>query len=207
MLQITNTPLRKSSDLNGESEQIVPAMSADLSKFDIGNYRGGPKVKIILWYIVNAFVFDTVLPWPYRFKVWLLRLFGAKIGKHVVVKTHVRIKYPWRLSIGNHCWIGESCWLDNLDQITMHDNVALSQGAMLLTGNHDYTDTSFPYRLAGITLESGVWIGAQSVVCPGVTCRSQSVLTVNSVATKDLEEYGVYSGNPARMIRVRRYKR
>ena len=191
-----------SKSLNGRSV----AMISDLSKFHVGEYKGGPKGKSILWYIINSWIFDSNFPWPYSFKTWLLRMFGAKIGRNVIIKTKVRIKYPWRFTVGDYCWIGESCWIDNLAQVNIGDNVALSQGSMLLTGNHDYTDVSFPYRLGDIVLENGVWIGARSVVCPGVTCRSHSILTVNSVATRSLEPYGIYSGNPATFVRTRKFK-
>lgn len=182
-------------------------LKTDLSKFTTGGYKGGPLLTTASWYVVNYFIFDSVIPWPYGFKSWLLRVFGAKVGEHVVIKTKVRIKYPWRLELGNYCWIGESCWIDNLAPVTIGSHVALSQGSLLLTGNHDYADTTFPYRLGEIVLQDGVWIGARSVVCPGVTCYSHSILTVNSVATRSLEPFGIYSGNPAQLIRVRSFKR
>jgi len=75
---------------------------------------------------------------------------------------------------------------------------------MLLTGNHDFTISSFPYRLGAITLEDGVWIGAQAVVCPGVVCKTHAILTVNSVATKTLEQWSIYAGNPAQFTRERK---
>jgi putative colanic acid biosynthesis acetyltransferase WcaF len=131
-------------------------------------------------------------------------MFGATVGKGLVIKSLVRIKNPWRLSIGDHCWIGESVWIDNLEYVNIGNNVCLSQGAMLLTGNHDYTISNFPYRSKGITIEDGVWIGAKSVVCPGVICKSHSILTVNSVASKVMEDYTIYSGNPATPLRERK---
>ena len=78
------------------------------------------------------------VPYPSTFKAIILRVFGAKVGKGLVIRTHVRIKQPWRLSIGDHVWIGESVWIDNLVQVAIASNVCLSQGAFLLTGNHDY---------------------------------------------------------------------
>jgi putative colanic acid biosynthesis acetyltransferase WcaF len=132
-------------------------------------------------------------------------LFGAKVGKGVVIKIKVRIKSPWRLRIGHYCWIGESVWIDNLETVELGNNVCISQGAMLLTGNHNYTLSNFPYRLGPIKLEDGVWIGAQSIVCPGVVCKSHAVLTVNSVATKSLEAWSINSGNPASFARVRKF--
>lgn len=178
-------------------------MNTDLSRFNTGNYAAGPKWKIGLWYLVNYYVFNSALPWPYGLKVKLLRSFGAKVGKGLVIKTKVRIKYPWKLEIGDHCWIGESVWIDNLEDVRIGDHVCLSQGAMLLTGNHDYKRSDFPYRLGGITLENGVWIGAQSVVCPGIVCGSHAVLTVKSVAAKDMDAFVIYAGNPAISVRKR----
>jgi len=180
-------------------------MKTDLSKFSIGDYQAGPKWKVLTWYFINYYIFDTAFPWPYRFKSFLLRMFGAKVGAGVVFKTKIRIKNPWRLTIGNNCWIGESVWIDNLEDVVIGSNVCLSQGAMLLTGNHDYTLMSFPYRLGKIVLEEGVWIGARAVVCPGVTCKAYSILTVSSVANKQLDEYGIYAGNPAGFIRERKF--
>jgi putative colanic acid biosynthesis acetyltransferase WcaF len=179
-------------------------MEADLSKFDIGNYKAGPAWKVFVWYFINYYVFNSALPWPYKIKRFLLISFGAKVGKGLVIKTKVRIKNPWRLKIGDNCWIGESVWIDNLEDVEIGNNVSISQGAMLLTGNHDYTISSFPYRLGTIKLEDGVWIGAHSIVCPNVICRSHSILTVNSVATKELEAWNIYSGNPATAIRLRK---
>lgn len=179
-------------------------VKTDLSRFSTGDYSAGrPKWKVLAWYFINYYILNSAFPWPYGLKRSLLRLFGAKVGKGLVIKTKVRVKNPWRLSIGDNCWIGESVWIDNLEDVTIGDNVCVSQGALLLTGNHDYTLSDFPYRLGKVTLEDGVWIGAQSVVCPGVLCRSHSILTVNSVATRTLEPWHIYAGNPAVFVRER----
>jgi putative colanic acid biosynthesis acetyltransferase WcaF len=175
----------------------------DLSKYSIGSYRAGPPVKVGLWYLVNYFIFYSRIPYPSGLKVLLLRMFGAKVGDGVVIKQRVRIKNAWRLIIGNHCWIGESVWIDNIENVRMRNNVCLSQGAVLSTGNHDYTKENFPPRYAPIELEDGVWICAEAVVGPGVVCKSHSVLTVGSVATKDLEPMKIYTGNPAVILRER----
>ncbi len=181
-------------------------MQTDLSKFEVGDYQAGPRLKAVLWYFINYLVFNSALPWPYKAKVLLLRAFGANVGKGLVIKPKVRIKNPWRLTLGDHCWIGESVWIDNLAQVDIGNHVSISQGAMLLTGNHDYTISSFPYRLGRITLEDGSWIGAQATVCPGVTCRSHSILTVSSVATRDLAAWSINAGNPAQYVRQREIK-
>ena len=182
----------------------LPLIKTDLSRFCVGAYRVGcPAWQVGLWYVVNYFIFNTALPWPYTLKAFLLRRFGAQVGAGLVIKPKVRIKNPWRLQLGNYCWIGESVWIDNLEDVRIGHNVSISQGAMLLTGNHDYTRSDFPYRLGKIVLEDGVWIGAQAVVCPGVTCHSHAILTVGSVAAKSLESWSIYAGNPALFIRPR----
>ncbi|AFV97994.1 hypothetical protein B649_08410 [Candidatus Sulfuricurvum sp. RIFRC-1] len=127
----------------------------------------------------------------------LLRFFGSKIGTGVVIKPNVHIKYPWFLTIGDHCWIGEGVWIDNLAQVTIGANVCLSQGSYLLTGSHDYKKNTFDLITRPITVEEGTWIGAKAIVCPGVTCHNHSVLAVGSVAVSNLEAYGIYQGNPA----------
>lgn len=115
----------------------------------------------------------------------------------------MNIKYPWNLEIGNYVWIGENVWIDNLAKVRIGNNACVSQGAMLLCGNHNYKTTTFDLMVGEITIEDGAWIGAMSTVCPGVTCKSHSVLSVNSVATKDLDAYCVYQGTPAVKIRER----
>ena len=176
----------------------------DLSTFSAGNFdKGAGILKQTLWYFVNA-LFVRVSWNPFMgIKIVLLKAFGAKIGKGLVIKNNVCIKFPWKLTLGDNVWLGESCWIDNLDSITIGNNVCISQGALLLTGNHDYTVSTFDYRNAPILIEDGAWIGAKAVVCPSVVVRTHAILTVGSIATKEMEAYGIYQGNPARMIRKR----
>lgn len=176
----------------------------DLSKYNNDWYKpGAGKIKISLWYITNAlFLINPLNPFS-RLKVFLLRLFGAKIGKGVVIKQSVNIKYPWRLTVGDYTWIGEHVWIDNLADVHIGKNCCLSQGAMLLCGNHNYKKETFDLITGEITIEDGAWVGALSIVCPGVTLKSHSILSVSSVATETLEAYSMYKGNPAQKIRER----
>ena len=155
------------------------------------------KLKQVSWYCINVFFFKNPFIISSGLKVFLLQLFGATMGKGIVIKPCVNIKYPWKLTIGNHSWIGEQVWIDNLSEVVIGNHVCISQGALLLTGNHHYKKTSFDLVLGNIILEDGVWIGAKAVVCPGVVCSSHSILSVASVAVNHLEPYGIYKGNPA----------
>lgn len=153
--------------------------------------------------LCSALFFQHSLAILNGLKVRLLSAFGAKVGKGVLIKPGVHIKFPWKLSIGNHVWIGEKAWIDNLAPVTIADHVCISQEAYLLTGNHNYKKATFDLMTQPIVLEAGSWIGARSVVCPGVTVGAGAILTVGSVATKDLEANGIYQGNPAVKIRAR----
>jgi len=175
----------------------------DLKNYDNSWFKPGHKLKCICWYIINELVLkNTLLPFS-KLKIIVLKFFGAKIGKGVIIKPGVNIKYPWKLKIGDHCWVGENVWIDNLDQVTLSNNVCISQGAMLLCGNHNFKKSTFDLILKPINLEEGVWVGAKSIVCPGVTLKTHSILSVGSVANQNLEAYGIYKGNPAIKINDR----
>ena len=151
----------------------------DFCKFTVGSFDKGAGIfKQTLWFFVNAFVVRASWNPLMGIKIRLLKIFGAKIGKNLCIKNNVTIKYPWKLSVGDNVWLGENCWIDNLDKVYIGSNVCISQGALLLTGNHDFTKVDFPYRNAPITLEDGVWVGAKATVAPGVTMRSHSVATI-----------------------------
>jgi len=158
---------------------------------------GAGRIKQIIWYFVNILFFKSALPYPYKIKTTILKIFGARIGLGVVIKPSVNIKYPWKLIVGNYSWIGEDVWIDNLEQITIGENCCLSQGCLLLTGSHDAMKSTFDYSGTTITLEEGVWIGAKSIVTAGVICENHSILGAGSVADKNLEAYIIYKGNPA----------
>lgn len=182
-------------------------MKTDLSKYNNNWYKPGrSKLVIALWYLCIPTIFNNpFLPFP-SIKVVILRIFGASIGNGCVIKPFVHIKYPWRLSIGNQVWIGENVWIDNLADVKIENNCCISQGAMLLTGNHDYTKKTFDLKIGEIILKEGVWIGAKALVCPGIIAEEHSVLTVGSVATENLNSYTIYQGNPAKAKKRRLIK-
>ncbi len=177
----------------------------DLSSFDNTWYKTRQnKLKIIVWYFVNSLFFNGYLMPFNSIKRLILRLFGAKIGKGVILKPNINIKYPWNLEIGDFSWIGEGVWIDSLDKIKISKNVCISQGAYLLTGNHDYTSSTFDLMIAPILLEEGVWIGARSIVLSGVNRIGKgAVIGAGSVVTKDVQDWEVVAGNPAKLLYIR----
>nr|WP_294943211.1 WcaF family extracellular polysaccharide biosynthesis acetyltransferase [uncultured Mucilaginibacter sp.] len=166
-------------------------------------HPGGNAFKRLLWYYVNAIIFKSNLFPLSGLKTSLLKLFGARIGSGIVIKPAVNIKSPWFLTIGNHTWIGEQVWIDNLVLVNIGSNVCISQGAILQTGSHNYKKTTFDLITGSIILENGAWIGCGAIINQGITVGSHAVLTSGSVATKNLEPYFIYQGNPAAKLRAR----
>jgi putative colanic acid biosynthesis acetyltransferase WcaF len=176
----------------------------ELVDFDNTSYFHGKSLFVrFLWIVVSSFFFETSIPLPMALKIHALRFFGAKIGKGVVVKPNVKIKQPWFLVLGDYCWLGEGIWIDNLVFVRMASNVCISQGAFLLTGNHNYKSSSFDLMTGEINIGDGVWIGAKSIVGPGVKCKNHSVLSAGSATFSDLEQFSIYQGNPAIFKRKR----
>lgn len=164
---------------------------------------GASTLKQWLWFVCSPLlVRNPLIPFS-AFRKWVLILFGAEIGIEARIRPGVQIKFPWKLKMGDHVWLGENCWIDNLTDVTIGSHSCISQGAMLCTGNHNYTSSGFDLVLKTIIIEDGVWIGARAIVAPGVTAFSHSMLTAGSVATKDLQAYGIYQGNPATFIKTR----
>jgi len=179
-------------------------MKTDLSAYNNDWYdEGAGLLKRTLWFFVNALFFINPANPLSGIKVWWLRQFGATIGTGVVVKPGVNIKYPWKLTIGDHVWIGERVWIDNLDRVTIGSHCCLSQEALLLCGNHNYRVSTFDLKVSPIVLHEGVWIGARAMVTGGVVCESHAVLAAGSVASASLDAYGVYRGNPAVKVKER----
>ena len=178
-------------------------VKTDLSKYNNTWYSPGNSLKRMVWYYVNIVIFKSSF-FPFNsLKIFLLKVFGAKVSTGVIIKPNVNIKYPWFLEIGDFSWVGEGVWIDNLAMVTIGKNVCISQGAFILCGNHNYKKSTFDLMVKEIILEDGVWIGSKAIVCQGVTCHTHSVLGVGSVANADLDAYSIYSGNPANKVRER----
>ena len=181
-------------------------MKTDLNTYNNRGYTSGNLFSRFIWYFFNAIFFKSNLFPSYSLKRTILKLFGAEIGIDVIVKPNVNIKYPWKLKVGDYVWIGEGVWIDNLDFVYLGSHSCISQGALLFCGNHDYSKSSFDLIVRPIVLEDGVWIGAKSIVCPGVVIGSHGVLSTGSVLSDDIKPYEIYRGNPAKKVKSRTIK-
>ena len=133
-------------------------------------------------------------------RVALLRFFGAHIGCACRIKPGLRVKYPWRLTIGNCCWLGEDVWIDNLALVTLGDRVCISQSSYLCTGNHDYRSPSFELHISPITIGSDSWIAAHAVLAPGAQISPGAVVALGAVVSGIVNERCIVRGNPAVVV-------
>jgi putative colanic acid biosynthesis acetyltransferase WcaF len=160
----------------------------DLSQFDPDGYnRGRGRLWQALWHFVS-FVFFQPFWMPRSSRPGILRLFGAKVGRGVIIRHDVRIMWPWKLSIAHHSWLGEGLRIINLETIEIGANVCISQGVMLCSGSHDYRKVSFPYRNRPIQIRDGSWIGARAMVLPGVTVGPGAVVAAGEVVRSDVPD-------------------
>jgi putative colanic acid biosynthesis acetyltransferase WcaF len=171
----------------------------DLFNPRLGFTRGRSFFVFALWQITKWLFFRTVFPWPPQTKRFLLRVFGAKIGRGTYIKPQVNIHFPWKLEIGDFAWIGEEAFILNFEPIRIGNHACVSQRAFLCAGNHDFRDPKMSYRNRAVVIEEGAWVGAQVFVGPGVTVGAEAVISAGSVLLKDADAGMIYSGNPARI--------
>ncbi len=179
-------------------------MTVDLSQTSRRGYTPGrPYWYRAAWLVAEALVLLNPVVTPYALKRWVLRRFGARIGPRVLIKPSVHIKYPWHLEIGENAWIGERVWIDNFVTVRIGANAVVSQGAYLCTGNHDWSDPGMGLVVKPVTVEGGAWVGAFARVAPGVTVGTEAVVTLGSVLLENAAPRGIYTGNPAALVRTR----
>jgi len=156
-----------------------------------------------IWMLVGKPVFRLSFHNWYGFRAWLLRLFGAKVGKGVRIRPSVNVEIPWNLDIKDGVTVGDYAILYSLGVITIGERTIVSQYAHLCAGTHDHTDRRFPLIRDPITIGADAWIGADAFVGPNVTIGRLSVLGARSSAYRDLDGETVYVGNPSHPLKKR----
>ena len=174
----------------------------NLSRYDNSDFsRGAPAWKEALWLLVRGVFFQTFVPWPSALRVALLQMFGARIGRGVVIRVNVNISFPWRLSVGDHVWLGEDVGVLSLAEVTIENNVCISQRAYLCTGSHDHRREDFKLVTKPIIVRAGSWIAAAAFIAPGVDVGAGAVVAAGSVVTCNVPPNTLVRGNPAEVVR------
>lgn len=166
-------------------------------------FRGRSKLTVQLWWIVQATLFKHSPQFMYGWRRFLLRSFGATIGKNVIVRPSVKITYPWKLSIGDYSWIGDEVVLYTLGEIEIGENTVISQRSYICTGTHDYSASDFRIYAQKITIGNKCWLATDVYVAPQVTIHDGAVVGARSSVFKNLPSGKICMGNPAKPIRDR----
>jgi putative colanic acid biosynthesis acetyltransferase WcaF len=201
-----------SSDASSNSvEQLELKLDAralvDLRKYDQTWFdRGRPGWFILWWWFVQAIAFP-LSPHPFNaIRIGILKLFGARIGKGVLIRPTARFTYPWKVEIGDYSWIGDDVVLYSLDRIHIGQHCVISQKSYLCTGSHDIQDQAFGLKTAPIIIGNGVWIAADCFIAPGVKIGSNTVVGARSSIFNDLPAEQVCLGTPCRPRSLRKVR-
>jgi putative colanic acid biosynthesis acetyltransferase WcaF len=169
-------------------------------------FRGRSKVYVQLWWIVQATLFALSPQLMYGWRRWLLRLFGARIGKDAIIRKSVKTPYPWKLTIGDYCHIGEEVQLYTYGEIEIGDCSVISQRSYLCAGSHDYLSPAFDLVAQKISIESEVWVATDVFVAPGVRIGHGAVVGARSSVFRDIPPGTIAVGTPAKVIRLRKMR-
>lgn len=179
----------------------------DLRSYDVADWeRVKPKWYVMLWWLVQAIAFPLSLHNFNSFRCYLLRLFGAEIGRGVVIRPSARFTFPWKIKIGDYSWIGDNVILYSLDRIEIGCHSVISQKSYLCTGSHDFEVPSFTLVTAPIIVGNGVWIATDCFVAAGVNIGANSVIGARSSVIKSIPAQQVAWGSPCRVRYPRKMK-
>jgi len=168
-----------------------------------GQFGWPHKARRACWYLVQATIYQLPVRRADRWRCMLLRLFGARIGRRCMVRRTAFIEIPWHLRIGDDVVLGDRVIVYSLAMITIGDGTIVSQGAHLCAGDHDMDHPDWVLRRNPISIGSNVWIAADAFVGPGVDIGDGVVLGARSAAFRDLPDWTVCLGTPARPHRTR----
>jgi len=175
-------------------------VNRDLSAFSgSGNFTRLRKIQLGVWFCAQHIIFKSAFS-PLSLRPLILKLFGASVGRGVLIRRGVRVHFPWNLEIGDNCWIGEEVWFINHEKITIGSNVCISQRSVICSGGHDYRSESLEYAHKPTQIKDGAWICLDAKVLPGVTIGECSVVSAGEIVRKSIPNYSMLVNGEIRPI-------
>ena len=159
------------------------------------------KILIGVWYPIQHLIFKSPF-FPSKFRPGLLKIFGASIGRRVLIRRGVKVHFPWNLEIGNDCWIGEEVWFINHEKIRIGSDVCISQRSIICSGGHDYRSTSLEFAHKPIEIKDGAWVCLDAKVVAGVIIGECSVISAGEIAHKSIPDFSMLVGGEIRPIEL-----
>ncbi len=181
-----------------------------MSRLNLENYKSSlsfsNKLKRLLWSITWFIISSIFIKKTFNgFKIFVLKIFGARLGSNTIVYSSCRIYQPWKLEMGDNSTLGPETDCYNVDKVTIGSNVVVSQKVYLCTASHDAFDDKFPLITAPILINDSSWVCASSFIGMGVVVGEGAVIGATSSVYKDVEPWHVVGGNPSKFIKKREY--
>ncbi|PWJ55983.1 putative colanic acid biosynthesis acetyltransferase WcaF [Dyadobacter jejuensis] len=176
----------------------------DLENFKVPiHFRGRSAIVVQLWWIIQSTLFAWSPQFLYPWRRFLLRLFGAHIGKGVLIRSSAKFTYPWNISIGDYCWIGEDNVFYSLGKIQLGNHVALAHKVYLNTGGHEYDKVTFDIFAKPVIIEDECWLTNDVYIAPGVVIGKGTIVAARSSVLHSLPSGKICVGTPAKPIKNR----
>jgi putative colanic acid biosynthesis acetyltransferase WcaF len=164
------------------------------------------RVKMLVWEYFWV-LFCSWTPKPFnRWRLWVLKCFGAQIFGKPFVHQRARIQIPWNLILHNHACLGDGANAYTLGVVEIYENATIGQEVYLCTGTHAFDKASMNLITSKITICKNVFIGARAFIMPGVTLGENAIIGAGSVVTKNVESNSIVAGNPAKFIKKRNFE-
>lgn len=175
--------------------RVIPLKESPGERMAWGRSKGA----VYAWGLCEWLFVTNALQVSSRLRVAVLRAFGARIGDGVIFRPRTRVKFPWKLEVGDDCWIGEGVWIHNQDQVTLGHDVVVSQDTMITTGSHAHRrDMGLITR--PVVIEPGAWVTSRCMVTGGVTVGRSALVGPQSVVMRDVEPGEHVAGNPLQHV-------
>lgn len=160
-------------------------------------FRGRSAMFVLLWNTVQQTLFAWSPQPAYGWRRWLLRVFGAQVGRGVIVRPTARVTYPWKVKLGDHCWVGDNAELYSLGPITIGENAVVSQRSYICAATHDHKDITFPLVATPVVIEHEAWIAADCFIAPGVIVGAGAIVGARSTVLRSVPAATIVAGSPA----------
>lgn len=160
----------------------------------------GHKIKALIWHVVWSLLYRPTPKPLYRWRVWLLKIFGADITGHCYVAASSKVKFPWLLAMRDRAALGDHVEVYNLGPCSIGARSTIAQHAYLCGGTHDLTTRDLPLVVAPVTIGEDVFVGAKALLLPGVVVNDRAVVGAGAVVTKSVDPDVIVGGNPAKVI-------
>lgn len=164
------------------------------------------RIKTVFWELVAMKLRWTGYIPSHYVRRFVYRFWGVKIGKGSTIHMGAIFYYPRNISLGDDTIIGEKAVLDGRDKLTLGNHVDVASEVMFYNGEHDLNDENFKPKFAPISVEDYVFVGPRAIILPGVTIKKGAVVAAGAVVTKDVEEFKIVGGVPAKEIGERQNK-